>query len=236
MNAEHKTSSLSERANADARQQTEAGARPIASWDRRSNMLAVVLMALATLGSSWSAYQSSLWNGIQIFHLNDAAKLSRDADEKTTVAGQQRGLDTALFVLCARDFFEGKRLQVEFILRRMRPDFRQAVEAWMATEPRTNPDAPSTPFAMPQYHQWLADEARELEKRSGEVYSQARYANSASDTYTLIGVLYTSALFLAGLISAFDQKQVRRILLALSFSILVLAMTIMGGQPVAHHG
>lgn len=199
-------------------------------------MLAVVLMALATLGSSWSAYQSSLWNGIQIFHLNDAAKLSRDADEKTTVAGQQRGLDTALFVLCARDFFEGKRLQVEFILRRMRPDFRQAVEAWMATEPRTNPDAPSTPFAMPQYHQPLADDARELERRSGEVYGQARYANSASDTYTLIGVLYTSALFLAGLISGFDQKQVRRLLLALSFSILIMAVMIMVRQPMAHRG
>jgi hypothetical protein len=207
-----------------------------ANWDSRSNMIAVVLMALATLGSSWSAYQASLWNGIQIFHLNDAAKLSREADEKTTMAGQQRSLDAALFIQCARDFYEGRRPQVQFVLERMRPDFRQAVEAWMATQPGKNPDAPSTPFVMPQYRQPLADQASQLEKKSGELYSQARNANRTSDTYTLVGVIYTSALFLSGLISGFDQKQVRRVLLALSFVILVLALTVMVGLPIAHPG
>lgn len=205
-------------------------------WDSRTNMFAVLLMALATLGSSWSAYQASLWNGIQIFHLNDAAKLSREADEKTTMAGQQRGLDTALFVQCARDFYEGRQHEVQFILERMRPDFRQAVEAWLATEPAKNRDAPSSPFVMPQYRQPLAEEANELEKKSGELYTQARSANRASDTYTLIGVIYTSALFLSGLISGFDQPPVRRVLLALSLLILVFALVLTAGKPIAHVG
>jgi hypothetical protein len=207
-----------------------------ANWDSRTNMIAVVLMALATLGSSWSAYQSSLWDGIQIFHLNDAAKLSREAGAKATIAGQQRSLDTALFVQCARDFYEGRWPQVQFVLARMRPDFRQAVEAWLATQPGKNPNAPSTPFVMPQYRQPLDDEVSQLEKKSGEVYSQARYANLTSDTYTLLGVIYTSALFLSGLISGFDQKQARRALLALSVLMLVSALTIMVGQPIAHRG
>lgn len=215
-------------------------AREQSSWvhklDSRTNMLAVLLMALATLGSSWSAFQASLWNGVQIFHLNDAAKLSREADEKTTIAGQQRGLDTALFVQCARDFYEGRQHQVEFILERMRPDFRQAVEAWLATGPTRNPDAPSSPFVMPQYRQPLAEEANELETKSGELYTQARIANRTSDTYTLIGVIYTSALFLSGLISGFDQRLVRRVLLALSVSMLTFALALTAGKPIAHVG
>jgi hypothetical protein len=193
-------------------------------------------MALATLGSSWSAYQSSLWNGIQLFHLNDAAKLSREADEKMTIAGQQRNLDIALFMQYARDLYQGKQQDVQFVLKRMRPDFRQAVEAWMATEPRKNLNAPSTPFVMPQYRQPLAEEANELEKKSGELYLQARAANRSSDTYTLLGVLYTSALFLSGLISGFDQRLPRRILLVLSLTILILAIAVMVGQPIAHVG
>lgn len=219
-----------------SQQKTRNGSSLVNRWDIRTNMFAVVLMALATLGSSWSAYQASLWNGVQIFHLNDAAKLSREADEKTTMAGQQRGLDTALFVQCARDFYEARQKQVQFILQRMRPDFRQAVEAWLATEPARNPNAPSSPFVMPQYRQPLADEAKELEKKSGELYAQARLANRTSDTYTLIGVIFTSALFLSGLISGFDQRPVRRVLLALSLLILVFAVVLTAGKPIAHVG
>ena len=199
-------------------------------------MIAVVLMAAATFGSSWSAYQSSLWNGIQIFKLNDAAAFSREADEKTTQAGQQRNLDIALFVQSARDLFEGKHRQVDFVLARMRPEFRQAVEAWLATEPQTNPNAPSTPFVMPQYRQPLVDQSAEFEKKSATLYNDAQYANRTSDKYTLIGVIYTSALFLSGLISGFDQKQVRRVLLVLSLSMLVLALVIMLVQPIARPG
>jgi hypothetical protein len=217
-------------------QQSQAQSSWAEEWDRRATTLAVLLMALATLGSSWSAYQSSLWNGIQIFHLNDAATMSRQAGQKMTIAGQQRNLDIALFMQYAQDFYEGKQKQVEFVMKRMRPDFRQVVEAWMATEPRKNVNAPSTPFVMPQYRQPLAEEANELEKKSGEIYSQARSANRTSDTYTLLGVLYTSALFLSGLISGFDQRPVRRILLALSLAILILAIVVMAGQPIAHVG
>jgi hypothetical protein len=237
MSAQEKTGPIPASSISDTSQpQTKDGSSWTANWDSRTNMFAVLLMALATLGSSWSAYQASLWNGIQIFHLNDAATFSREADAKTTIAGQQRGLDTALFVVCARDFYEGRQHEVQFILKRMRPEFRQAVEAWMATQPASNPNAPSSPFVMPQYRQPLADEANELEKKSGELYSQARSANRISDTYTLVGVIYTSALFLSGLISGFDHRPVRRILLALSLSILVLALLLMVGQPIAHVG
>ncbi len=208
----------------------------LSNWDYRTSMLAVFLMAAATLGSSWSAYQSSLWNGVQIFRLNDAAALSREANQKTTMANQQRAMDAALFVECSRDYYEGKQQLAEFFLYRMRPELRQVVEAWLATRPFKNPNAPSNPFVMPQYRLKLDDEVRDLEAKSDARLREAQGANRTSDTYTLIGVIYTSALFLSGLVSGFDQKQVRRILLAMSFSMLVVALAIIVQQPVAHRG
>lgn len=208
----------------------------LSNWEYRSSMLAVLLMAAATLGSSWSAYQSSLWNGVQIFRLNDAAALSREANQKTTMANQQRAMDAALFVECSRDYYEGKQQLAEFFLYRMRPELRQVVEAWLATRPLKNPNAPSNPFVMPEYRLKLDDQIRDLEAKSDAGLLEARRANRTSDTYTLIGVIYTSALFLSGLVSGFDQKLVRRILLAMSFSMLVVALAIMVRQPITYRG
>src|SRR5262249_56866206 len=121
------------------------------SWRTRSNILALWLMALATLGSAWSGYQSSVWDGIQTFLLMDAATFSRQANEKATEANQQRAVDAEVFIQFLRDYVSGKPELGQFFLARARPEFRQAIEAWRATQPGTNPNAPATPFVMPQY-------------------------------------------------------------------------------------
>lgn len=206
------------------------------SWRVRSNMLALWLMALATLGSAWSGYQSSLWDGIQTFLLMDASAFSRESNEKATIGSQQRALDAAVFIQFARDYYYGKRELGEFFLARARPEFRQAIEAWMATKPGENPNAPTTPFAMPQYHVRADDEALELSAKSTAAYNEARHANLDSDNYALLGVLFTAALFLAGLVSGFEDKRTRRALLTLSLAVLAIAAVGMLRLPVAHPG
>ncbi|HEY6305362.1 MAG TPA: hypothetical protein VI488_02755 [Candidatus Angelobacter sp.] len=202
----------------------------------RTNMIAVLLMAAATLGSSWSAYQSSLWNGVQTFRLMDAAALSRAADKKTLAANQLRSVEASLFVEYARDVHEGRIALSEFLFARMPPELQRAIKAWIATQPMKNPQAPATPFVMPEYRVMAEDEARELKTKSDATYDEAQRANRTSDTYMMIGVLYTAALFLAGLVSGFDQRLPRRMILVLSISILIGALVIMVQQPVRRPG
>jgi hypothetical protein len=206
------------------------------NWDQRTTMLSVLLMALATLGSSWSAYQSSLWNGVQTFRLMDAATQSRAADKKALTSNQLRTIEASLFVEFARDLYEGKIELCDFLLARMRPEMRDAVRAWIATQPMKNPQAPSTPFVMPQYRSKIDDEARELEEKAAATYNEAQKANLTSDTYGLAGVLFTAALFLGGLVSGFDQKLVRLIILVMSLSMLIVAFLIMVRLPVTYPG
>jgi hypothetical protein len=205
-------------------------------WDRRTNMLALLLMALATLGSSWSGYQAALWDGIQTFLLMDAASQSRDADEKALTANGQRAIDGALFVEYARDLYTGRGPLAEFFLARMRPELQHAIQAWIATQPLKNPNAPATPFVMPQYRLRVDDEARESAAKSDATYKQARKANLNSDTYMLLGVLFTASLFLAGLIGGFTEKTMRRMVLILSLVALLMALVVMAGLPIAHRG
>jgi hypothetical protein len=193
-------------------------------------------MALATLGAAWSAYQSTVWDGIQIFLLTDAAAFSRQANEKATEANQQRAVDAEVFIQFLRDYISGKPQLGEFFLARARPEFRQAIEAWKATQPVGNPNAPATPFVMPQYRVPGEAEARELNAKSGAAYNRARAVKLDADQYALLGVLFTTSLFLAGLVSGFDDQRTRRAILLLSLVVLLTAAAGMLRLPVAHPG
>lgn len=65
------------------------------NWKHRTMTLGLVLMGITTLGSSWCGFQSSLWDGVQTFHLMDSADFSRQAAEKASLATEQRTLDYA---------------------------------------------------------------------------------------------------------------------------------------------
>jgi len=59
--------------------------------------VAALILGLATLGSAWSAYQSSLWGGIQNFRIADALAVGRRAGEKAIDANELRKVDAVLF-------------------------------------------------------------------------------------------------------------------------------------------
>jgi hypothetical protein len=203
--------------------------------NKRSARLALTVMALATLGSSWCGYQASLWNGIQTFHLADAFTLARQADLKSTTANQIRALDAALFLEYTRELQQNTKGS-QFLLARMRPELREAIKAWSATQPLKNPNAPTTPFVMPQYRVKPEGEAQQLSARSTDSRQAAQTANMNSDTYSLLTVLYTAALFLSGLVSGFEDRRVRQIVLAFSMIMIVIATLFLLRLPMAHRG
>lgn len=205
-------------------------------WKRRTSTLGLILMGLATVGSSWCGFQSSLWDGIQTFKLMDAAAYSRDAEERAINATQQRAMDGALFVEFVRDISDNKIELSKFILARMRPELRSAVQAWMLTKPRTNPDAPTTPFVMQEYKVKADAESADLNARSRSAHDNARAANQTSDTYTMLTVLYATALFLAGLVSTIDERRPRLVTLIMGAVVFAIASAALLRLPVAHIG
>jgi hypothetical protein len=202
-------------------------------WKWRTSTLGLILMALATLGSSWCGYQSTVWEGIQMFRLVDSAEVSRNAHELAVKAMQQRALDAALFVEYARDINDGKTRLADFFLARMRPELRDAIQAWVATHPLKNPDAPATPFRMPQYKVKEDSEVEKLNAESRSEYAAGRFANRTSDTYMLLAVLYATSLFLAGLVSAVEERRPRIVTLFMATIIFSAATILLTRLPVA---
>jgi hypothetical protein len=198
--------------------------------------IALLLMAMATLGSAWCGYQASLWNGIQTFKLADSTKMSRLASEGRITASQQRNLDEALFVEYARAVGENNDTLARFLRGRLRNEFKPAVDAWLATRPLRNKDAPSSPFEMPEYRSRASDVAKENQGAADSLHDAAQKANRTGDEYTLLTVLFTTALFSAGLVTGFNSASKQWLAAGLSFVFILLAVSILVTLPVAHVG
>jgi hypothetical protein len=174
--------------------------------NKHTHFLALLLMGIATLGTSWSGFQANLWNGKQTFRLADANRLGRLSSKNEMAGNQLRIVDAALFVEYARAYTEGNYKLSEFLLARMRPEFQPAMRAWLATNPLQNGDAPRTPFAMPEYHLNVDDQAQQQAEQADLNSQEAQWANRNSDTYTPLTVLFSISLFLAGLVTGFKHR------------------------------
>ena len=117
-----------------------------------------MLLACAAVATAFSTYQSTRWRGEQAIQFSKATAARIQSSEAHTRAGQQTQVDIATFIQWVNATGAGKPKLAQFYRHRFRPEFRPAFDAWLATKPITNPDAPPTPFAVPQYR--LAEEVR----------------------------------------------------------------------------
>jgi hypothetical protein len=117
-----------------------------------------------------------------------------------------------------------------FLYERFRPEFKVAVDAWLATGP-TTPGAPATPFVMEEYRQASSDEAARLDRTAEALAAAARAANQRSDNYVLMTIMFATVLFFAGISSKMDTFRARVLLLTAGTTVLIVAATIVATFP-----
>src|SRR4051794_17657733 len=179
---------------------TAAGADERSAHGRtRQEVLVTVLLVLAALGTSWSSYQATRWNGEQAKVAGRMNAIRIDAARAQGLAQSQSQVDVATFIAWADADRRGEAAVADFYANRFRAEFRPAFDAWMATRPSTNPDAPPTPFAMPQYQLASKQEAERLDTAAGAATAQVLRDLQTASNYVLTVVLYAVVLFFAGM-------------------------------------
>jgi len=148
------------------------------------------------------------------------------------VANREAQIDVAIFTQWVDAYARGETELEAFYRKRFRPEFQPAFEAWVATKPRKNPDAPLSPFAMPQYHLTASDKADELEARAGAFSSTVSQYIQRADNYTLAVVLFASALFFAGISTRMRSPGQRVALLAVGYLLLLGTIAWLATFPV----
>jgi len=186
-------------------------------------LVATVLLALATVATAWSGYQASRWNGEQAkaFSRGNAARI--ESTRASGLADTQTQIDVATFTQWANAYALGQKQLSSFYFRRFRAEFKPAVRAWAATRPLQNRDAPLTPFAMPQYQLAARAEAERLEAEAEAHAAEARRNVQRATNYVLGVVLFATSLFFAGMSAKLRTQRLRVVLL--SFGVVVFVGT-----------
>jgi hypothetical protein len=201
-------------------------------FERWSETLSAVLLGLVTLATAWSGYQAARWGGEQSTLYTDALGLMVEATRAETKANQLTQVDIALFVDYVNAYATGDEELATFFYERFRPEAYPAVEAWLATRPLQNPDAPPGPFQMPEYRVSLAEQALQLEERANRLFDEGKKANDYGDQYILNTVLLASVLFLAGIAPRFDWPPLVVIILVTAAALLAFGLYNLSTLPV----
>lgn len=201
---------------------------------RRIEVVATVLLALATVATAWSSYQAARWSGEQAQAYGRAAGARVESTRASTQAGQLLQVDVALFTEWLNAFAAGQDRLARFYEERFRNEFAPAFAAWRATNPATNPDAPKSPFAMPEYKLAATARSDEYLAEAEAATADAQEANQRADNYVLCVVFFASALFFAGMsTSTFRSERVRLGLLVAAVLVFVGAAAWIATFPVS---
>jgi hypothetical protein len=175
--------------------QTEARA----TFDRVVDIASLVLISLAAVLSALCGYQAGRWGGEQTQLYNQAEAYRVMAAEAQATSHELTIIDIGLFLRYIDAFHARDAEMQQFLWRRIRPEARPAITAWIATKPLKNPHAPSSPFTMPQYRLATAAEARHYDGQAAEAFKSAQAATRHSDDYLLLTVIFAGVSFLAGI-------------------------------------
>lgn len=215
----------------------------------RVELIATIVLAVATILTAWSGFQSGKWGGEQSVNFSEAGAARTESTRSDTLGGQLIQIDIATYI----DWITALREELNtgaitedslnpytptdgtvsgFLYNRFREEFLPAVDAWLATEPIINEAAPKTPFIMDEYVVAQRVEADRLAQVADDKAAQARTANQNGDNYVLTMVLFASVLFFAGVSSKMNRPRNRVLILGFGIVTLTTGLVILVSLPI----
>src|SRR5215475_6836302 len=119
--------------------------------ERWLEMVAALMLSLATLGIAWSGYQAAKWSGLQARRYTQASTARAFANRAATLASQDRTQDLLNFNRWLEVTTEGNTELADLYERRFRDEFRPAFEKWVADDALNDPDAIPSPLLEKNY-------------------------------------------------------------------------------------
>ena len=202
-------------------------------FDRRLELAATVLLAIAAVATAWAAYQSARWHGEQAKAQSASIGARVESTRAANVANRQGQIDVALFTQWVDAYERGETELADFYVKRFRPEFKPAFAAWVATKPRTNPSAPLSPFAMPQYKLTATAQADGLEAQAAASSESVGEYIQRADNYSLAVVLFAASLFFAGISTRLRSRTSRTVVLGLGYTLFLGSLIWIATFPVS---
>jgi hypothetical protein len=195
------------------------------------SIVEAVMLSLVAVVAAWSGYSAAKWSTESSLSLAKASATRNKANLASAEALQIRTLDSVSFnaVVSAYASHDTKLFLVT--VKRLRPGYRPAFNAWLATHPLTNPNAPPGPAYMPQYVVPQDAQARDLNAKADELFNAGQSAATTADKYVRLTVLLAAVLFLVGIGSRFPLPAARYGLNVVAAVLLIVSFIQLLGLP-----
>ena len=202
--------------------------------DRHSRIVQIgeaVLLALVTITAAWAGYSAARWGTASRVEIARSSTLRALATRDDLIALSQRNFDASTFNAWFIAFTLNSPQKEAIAVRRFRPSFRVAFDAWLATNPLHNPKAPPGPTYMPQYKLPAQAQANALDNAATAKFDAGNKAGLVGDNYVRITVFLAAVLFLVGIGSSFKLHGIRYALITFGSVLLILSIVLILRQP-----
>ena len=189
------------------------------------------MLAVVALLAAYTGYASAKWNTESSVRLAQASAARTEANRAALNAQDLRNFDSTTFNTWFTAYVAGNSTAEAVAVRRFRPSFKVAFDAWLATDPFTNAKAPPGPTYMPQYKQPELVAAADLDKKATQEYTLGVQAGSNADNYIRDTIYLATILFLIGISGHFRFVRIRVALVTLSGLMMVVAIVEIATSP-----
>jgi hypothetical protein len=201
------------------------------SHDRWLSIAEALLLSIVAVLAAYSGYAAAKWSTESSVTLARASAERTKANRAGTAAIVTRTLDSASFNAWFTAFTAGDANAQRLARKRLRPGYRPAFNAWLATDPAHNPDAPPGPAYMPQYVVPQDAAAKAHDARADAAFEEGGRAGATADKYIRDTVFLATVLFLVGISGQFRVRQARLGLVGIAGALLIFAVIQLLGLP-----
>ena len=204
----------------------------VSRFDRRIEFISAAILALATVCTAWCGYQAARWGGEQTKHYFEAMSIALRSAQLENQSNLVATRHINLFVEWSAAISQGNQALADFLYLRFPSELKSAVDAWLATDPLENPNAPASPFGMPEYSLPQLEESENLAQQADEFFQRASKENEISDQYVLLTVMFASVLFFAGISGKFAAQVIDLGMLVFAALLFVVGLVILFTYPI----
>ena len=218
----------------ESEQEAEGNGDHRETHDRHSRIIQIseaVLLSIVTITAAWAGYSAARWGTASRVDIARSSTLRNLATRDDLTATSLRNFDAATFNAWFTAYTLNSPQKEAIAIRRFRPQFRVAFNAWMATDPLHNPHAPPGPTYMPQYKLAAQAQANALDNEADAKFNQGTKDGVTGDQYVQITVFLAAVLFLVGIGSSFKLHGVRYALITFGSILLIFAVVLILRQP-----
>ena len=205
----------------------EPGEGPAAEAKGRERWLTITeatLLAVVAILAAWSGFSSAKWSTHSSLYLAKASAARTEANRAAYEAANLRSFDSTMFDAWFTAYVAHNKAAMRVAEQRFRPVYLAAFNAWLATDPFHNPNAPKGPSYMPQYKLPEVAQSNALDAKANPYYALGEQAGANADGYVRTTVYLATVLFLVGISGHFKVRAARMGLISIGGVILVFSV------------